>query len=226
MTAANWMRVGGLLGAGLGLASAADAGVTLLSQFRSVEAVATSTRSDSDVSADDWSGNRLFYKAGTNGFWNGASQYSTFMPDGTSGPGESMLVEGQTRSEGFGGFAPATDWSASTTFRSVFRADEAQFIDIVFTSITHGNGSVTASLVNTGTGDVVWSGTDDDNAHAVRELAVGDYRLEIVASSSLRTSGENGDTIYSLGVGFIPVPAPGALTLLATAGLLARGRRS
>jgi hypothetical protein len=103
---------------------------------------------------------------------------------------------------------------------------DAQFIDIVFTSVTHGNGSVTASLVDAGTGDVVWSGADDDNAHAVRMLAVGDYRLEIVASSSLLTSGQNGDTIYSLGVGFIPVPAPGAFSLLATAGFLARGRRS
>ena len=226
MTTANWNRVGGLLGASLGLASAADAGVTLLSQFRSVEAVATSTRSESDVSTDDWSSNRLFYKAGTNGYWNGASQYSTFMPDGATDLGESMLVEGQTRSEGFGAFVPASSWSASTTFRSNFLVSEAQFIDIVFTSITHGTGVVTASLVNTGTSAVVWSGTGNDNAHAVRELAVGNYRLEIVASSSLLTSGQIGDTIFSLGVGFIPVPAPGAFALLATAGFFARGRRS
>ena len=226
MTAANWSRVGGLLGAGLGLASAADAGVTLVSQFRSVEAVATSTRSASDDSTVDWSSNRLFYKAGTNGYWNGASQYSTFMPDGTTGLGEAMLVEGQTRSEGFGAFVPTSTWSASTTFLSNFLVSEAQFIDIVFTSTTHGTGSVLGSLVNTGTSAVVWSGTGNDNVHAVHELAVGSYRLEIVASSSLRTSGQNGDTIYSLGVSFIAVPAPGAFALLATAGFLARGRRS
>jgi len=226
MTAANWSRVGGLLGAGLGLASAADAGVTLVSQFRSVEAVATSTRSASDDSTVDWSSNRLFYKAGTNGYWNGASQYSTFMPDGTTGLGEAMLVEGQTRSEGFGAFVPTSTWSASTTFLSNFLVSEAQFIDIVFTSTTHGTGSVLGSLVNTGTSAVVWSGTGNANVHEVRELAVGSYRLEIVASSSLLTSGQNGDPIYSLGVSFIAVPAPGAFALLATAGFLARGRRS
>ena len=84
-----------VLGAGLGLANSATADVVLLSQTRSVTAIAQgTTKNSSATNFSDWSMNRLFYQSGANGYWNGASHYSTFLPDGATGTGLSGYLSG------------------------------------------------------------------------------------------------------------------------------------
>ncbi|MBM4007177.1 MAG: hypothetical protein FJ292_06380 [Planctomycetes bacterium] len=65
-----------LIGCGLGLTNSATADVVLLTQERSAMAFnGTTTRSSTAAGFSDFSANRLFHQSGTNGYWNGASQY-------------------------------------------------------------------------------------------------------------------------------------------------------
>ena len=212
-----------VLGAGLGLANSATADVVLLSQTRSVTAIAMgSTKTSSATGFGDWSMNRLFYQSGTPGYWNGASQYSTFLPDGATGTGQSVYAEGSVRSEVLGTVARTSTWSTESRFSMSFRADTAHAMDIFITSVASGTGYVTATLTQGAT--TVWSMTSAGNENVMRNLTSGlVYTLELVASSTLATTGSGGDASYSLGVGFT-VPGPSALALISLSAFLRRRR--
>lgn len=212
-----------VLGAGLGLANSATADVVLLSQTRSVTAIAqgtTKTSSASDFS--DWSMNRLFYQSGANGYWNGAAQYSTFLPDGATANGQSVYAEGSVRSEVFGTVARTSTWSTESRFSMDFRADTAHLMNIFISSNASGTGLVGATLKQGAT--TVWSMSAAGNENVSRNLTAGAvYTLEVIASSTLTTTGTGGDALYNLGVGFT-VPGPSAMAMVALSAFLRRRR--
>lgn len=211
-----------VLGAGLGLANSATADVVLLSQTRSVTAIAQTTRTSSAPDLNDWSMNRLFYQSGVNGYWNGASQYSSFQPDGATARGQSVYAEGAVRSEVFGTVSRSSTWSAESRFSMNFRADTAHLINIFVSTNATGTGLVTASLKQGGT--TVWSMSGAGNENVSQNLVVGQiYTLEVVASSTLATTGTGGDAVYNLGVGFA-VPGPSAMAMVALSAFLRRRR--
>lgn len=210
----------------LGLAERAGADVVLLGQQRSVTATAASLRSAFATDFSDWSGNKLFYQSGANGYWNGAAQYSSFQPDGTTGLGQSVYAEGSTRSEivGTGGATRGATWTASSVFEFTFRVDTAQFINVFISTDWTGSGSVQGTLENTGTGTQIWSLGGPGNENVVQQLGLGTYRFRVAASSSLDTAGNGGDSLFNLGVGFSAVPGPSALCTVALSALLRRRR--
>lgn len=211
-----------LIGCGLGLAQSATADVVLLSQERSVTAFnGTSTRSSTASGFSDFSANRLFYQSGTNGYWNGAAQYSTFLPDGSTGTGQSIYAEGSVRSEAFGTFKPASTWNTSTVFKTTFQVASPHFINLFVSTNATGSGSVTASLKQGTT--TVWSLTGAGNENVMKSLATGTYTLELTAASSLDTAGYGGDALFQMGVGFT-VPGPSALCMVALSAFLRRRR--
>ena len=216
-----------LLGAGLGIATEALAGVTLTSGYREVKAVgaAGAVKQSQNTNLLDWSSTALFYKSGSTGYWNGASQYATFEPDGPASFGNSFVAEGSTRSETFGPL-PATEWSATSTFRVAFTVASPQTIDIVFTTRERNSGYVVAYLKAVGGSDIwtVGADTGDVDQHVEYDLSSGNYELQVVAHSTLSTSGAPGDTLYSMGVGFTAVPTPSAMALVAVSAFLRRRR--
>lgn len=216
-----------VLGAGLGLSAQTLAGVTLTSGYREVKAVgaAGAVKQNQSLNLFDWSSTALFYKSGSAGYWNGASQYATFEPDGPDSYGNSFVAEGSTRSETFGPL-PSSEWSATSTFQVAFTVASAQTIDIVFTTRERNSGYVVAYLRAVGGSDIwtVGADTGDVDQHVDFDLASGNYELQVVAHSTLSTSGVAGDTLYSLGVGFTAVPAPPAVALVAMSAFLRRRR--
>lgn len=213
-----------LIGCGLGLANSATADVVLLTQERSVTAFnGTSTRSSTAAGFSDFSANRLFYQSGANGYWNGAAQYSTFLPDGATGTGQSIYAEGSVRSEAFGTFKPATTWNTTTVFKTTFQVGStAHFINLFVSTNATGSGSVSASLKQ-GTSSV-WSLSGAGNENVIRTLTAGTYTLELTAASSLDSAGFGGDALFQIGVGFTPVPGPSALCMVALSAFLRRRR--
>lgn len=215
-----------VLGAGLALAGSADGAVVLVSQQREIQAKNSTIRSASDNSTAEWGASKVWYQSGTNGYWNGAAQYSTFLPDGSTALGESIYADGSTRSErmGSGGPAAGSTWTASSVFEFVFSVSESQFINIFATTEWTGSGLVQASLVNDGTGAGVWNLTGQGNENVLQTLAVGTYRFRVEASSSLDSAGNGGDSLFTFGIGFTPVPGPSALCLVAASAFLRRRR--
>jgi len=211
-----------LLGCGLGLAQSATADVVLISQERSVTAFnGTSTRSSTAAGFSDFSANRLFYQSGANGYWNGAAQYSTFLPDGATGTGQSIYAEGSVRSEVFGTVARSATWTASTVFKTTFRVDTPHTINLFVSTNATGSGSVTAVLKQ---GSIsMWSLSGVGNENVIRSLSAGTYTLELTAASSLDTAGNGGDALFQMGVGFA-VPGPSALCMVALSAFLRRRR--
>jgi len=220
-----------VLGAALGATSVALGGVTLTSAYREVKAVGASGAIKQSDSSNllDWSSTALFYKSGSLGYWNGASQYATFEPDGAASFGNSFVSEGSTRSEGFGAFVPTSTWTATSTFVVNFTvtAGNPQAIDLVFTTIERGSGYVIAHLRNMGTSTNLWavaSDSGDVDDHRNIDLAAGNYQIRIEAHSSMDATGLKGDTLYSMGVGFTAVPGPSALAAVAISAFLRRRR--
>jgi hypothetical protein len=213
-----------LIGCGLGLTSSVLADVVLLTQERSVTATNGSTTRTSTASGfADFSANRLFYQSGINGYWNGAAQYSSFLPDGSTGTGQSIYAEGSARSEVFGTVARTATWTASTVFKTSFQVGStSQLINLFVSTNATGSGSVTASLKQGTT--TVWSLAGAGNENVIRTLAAGTYTIELVAASSLDTAGYGGDALYQLGVGFSAVPGPSALCMVALSAFLRRRR--
>jgi len=214
-----------IAGTGLGAAAAAEGSVVLLSQSRSISAVGTSTRSDATVGTADWSSNKLFSLSGANGYWNGAMQYSSFQPDGAAGLGEAISGQGSAKSVAYGTFKPSTTWSASSSFQSDFRvaAGTPQFADITMSIQATGAGaSVVASLMKGST--TVW--TFSSNGSDLRSLTLdaGDYTFTVIANSSLTTGGVGSDAQFSFGVGFMNVPGPSAMAMVALSAFLRRRR--
>ncbi|NBX24610.1 MAG: hypothetical protein EBQ99_00925 [Planctomycetes bacterium] len=225
------LRTATVLGVALGATSMAMGGVTLTSAYREVKAVGAAGAIKQFDSSNllDWSSTALFYKSGSTGYWNGASQYATFEPDGASSFGKSFVAEGSTRSEAFGTFSPTSTWTATSTFVVNFTvaAGDPQSIDLVFTTIERNSGYVIAHLKNLGTSTNLWtvasdSGNVDD--HQVLNLAAGNYQIRIEAQSSMDPTGLKGDTLYSMGVGFTAVPGPSALAAVAISAFLRRRR--
>jgi hypothetical protein len=212
------------IGCGLGLASPALADVVLLTQERSVTATnGSTTRSSTSSGFADFSANRLFYLSGTNGYWNGAAQYSSFLPDGSTGTGQSIYAEGSARSEVFGTVARSATWTASSVFKTSFQVGStAQLINLFVSTNATGSGSVSASLKQGGT--TVWSLSGAGNENVSYTLASGTYTLELVAASSLDTVGNGGDALFQLGVGFSAIPGPSALCMVALSAFLRRRR--
>jgi hypothetical protein len=196
--------------------------VVLLSQQRSVTAVAASTRSSSASDFSDWSANRLFYQSGVNGYWNGAAQYSSFIPDGATATGQSVYAEGSVRSEVFGSTTRASTWTANSTFKFSFRADTANLINIFTSTSATGSGSVVASLKKGGT--TIWTLSGNGNENVEFSLTTGIYDFELVAASSLDTAGNGGDGSYTLGIGFTTVPGPSAMAMVALSAFMRRRR--
>ena len=215
-----------LIGSGLAFETASSADVVLLSQQRTVTATATSVRTGSASDFSDWSSNKLFYQAGSAGYWIGAAQYSSFQPDGATAMGQSVYAEGSTRSELAGSSGPSrtSTWTASSVFEFVFRVDSVQFINVFISTNWTGSGSVQASLQNTGSGSMIWQLGGPGNENVMHQLAVGTYRFRVAASSSLDTVGNGGDSLYNLGIGFTPVPGPSALCMVALSAFLRRRR--
>ncbi|MFZ4721931.1 MAG: hypothetical protein ACOYMI_02135 [Phycisphaerales bacterium] len=213
-----------LIGCGLGLANTATADVVLLTQERSATAFnGTTTRSSSAAGFSDFSANRLFYQSGLNGYWNGAAQYSTFLPDGSTGTGQSIYAEGSVRSEAFGTFMPTTTWTASTVFKTSFQVGStSQFINLFVSTNASGSGSVMASLKQGSS--TLWTLTGAGNENVVRTLSAGTYTLELTAASSLDSAGLGGDALFQIGVGFSAVPGPSALCMVALSAFLRRRR--
>lgn len=211
-----------LIGCGLGLAQSATADVVLLSQERSVTAFnGTSTRSSTAAGFSDFSANRLFYQSGANGYWNGAAQYSTFLPDGATGTGQSMYAEGSVRSEVFGTVARSATWTASTVFKTTFQVLTPHAINLFVSTNATGSGSVTAILKKGS--ESVWSLSGAGNENVIKSLSAGTYTLELTAASSLDTAGYGGDALFQMGVGFA-VPGPSALCMVALSAFLRRRR--
>jgi len=213
-----------LIGCGLGLANTATADVVLLTQERTVTAFnGTTTRTSSGSAFSDFSANRLFYQSGSNFYWNGASQYSTFMPDGTTATGQSIWAEGSTRSEASSGMVRLNTWTATSVFKTSFQVGpDSQFINIFASTNATGSGSVTAVLKQGST--TLWTLSDAGNENVVRTLGTGTYTLEVVAASSLDTAGNGGDSLYQLGVAFSTVPGPSAICMVALSAFLRRRR--
>ena len=215
-----------VLGAGLSMASGAWADVTLLSQTRSLNVVGTggTVKSDATTGTADWSSNKLFYQSGANGYWNGAYQYSTFLPDGSTGLGQSMMAQGAAKSVRFGTFAPTTEWTASNVFESTFRVGAtSQLMDITMSIQASGVGSSVLATLTKG-GSTVWSYSANGDDLQTLTLASGDYVLRVAANSKLTTGGVGGDAQYNLGVGFTPIPGPSALVLVSLNAFLRRRR--
>lgn len=211
-----------LLGCGLGLAQSATADVVLISQERSVTAFnGTSTRSSTAAGFSDFSANRLFYQSGANGYWNGAAQYSTFLPDGATGTGQSIYAEGSARSEVFGTVARSATWTASTVFKTTFQVLTPHAINLFVSTNATGSGSVTAILKKGS--ESVWSLSSVGNENVIKSLSSGTYTLELTAASSLDTAGYGGDALFQMGVGFA-VPGPSALCMVALSAFLRRRR--
>ena len=214
-----------IAGTGLGAAAAAEGSVVLLSQSRSVTSVASSVRTYAAPSFADWSSNSLFSQSGANGYWNGATQYSTFLPDGSSGTGQSIFAQGLAKSIAYGAFKPSTVWTAASMFQSDFRVavGNSQIADITVSIQATGLGaSVVASLMKGST--TVW--TYSANGSDLRSLTLdaGDYTLKVIAASSLTTAGVGGDAQYNLGVDFTNVPGPSAMAMVALSAFLRRRR--
>lgn len=225
------MRISGLLshiliaGTGLGAAAAAEGSVVLLSQNRSITAVGATTKSDSTTGTADWSSNKLFYLSGSNGYWNGATQYSSFQPDSATGLGQSLFGQGSAKSVAYGTFKPGTNWSATSSFQSDFRvaAGDSQIADITMSIQATGAGaSVVASLMKGASTVWTYSGNGDD----LRSLTLdaGDYTFRVIASSSLSTAGVGSDAQYNFGVDFTNVPGPSAMAMVALSAFLRRRR--
>jgi hypothetical protein len=211
-----------LIGCGLGLANSATADVVLLTQERSATAFnGTTTRSSSAAGFSDFSANRVFQQSGTNGYWNGAAQYSTFLPDGATGTGQSIYAEGSVRSEAFGTFKPTSTWTASTVFKTSFQVATPHFINLFVSTNATGSGSV-AAILKQGT-TTIWSLTGVGNENVMKSLTAGTYTLELTAASSLDSAGNGGDALFQLGVGFA-VPGPSALCMVALSAFLRRRR--
>ena len=209
-------------GCTLGAAAAANADVVLLSQQRSVTAVAATTRSSSAPDFADWSANRMFYQSGVNGYWNGAAQYSSFQPDGATGLGQSVYAEGSARSDVFGSTTRASTWTANSTFKFSFRADTAHLINIFTSTSAAGSGAVVASLKQGGT--TIWTLSGNGNENVEFSLGTGLYDFELVSSSSLDTAGNGGDSSYTLGIGFTTVPGPSGMAMIALNAFIRRRR--
>jgi hypothetical protein len=214
-----------IAGTGLGAASAAHADVMLLSQSRSVTASSISTRTYASPSFADWSSNSLFSQSGANGYWNGATQYSSFLPDGSTGTGQSMFAQGSAKSVAYGTFKPGTTWTASSSFQSDFRvaSGNSQIADITMSIQATGAGSsVLASLMKGATTVWTYSGNGDD----LRSLTLdaGDYTFKVIANSSLTTAGVGSDAQYNFGVGFTNIPGPSAMAMIALSAFLRRRR--
>lgn len=214
-----------ITGAGLGAAAAAEGSVVLLSQSRSITAVGTTTKSDSSAGTADWSSNKLFYLSGTNGYWNGATQYSTFQPDSATGLGQSLMGQGTAKSVAYGTFKPGTTWTASSSFQSDFRvaAGDSQTADITMSIQATGAGaSVVASLMKGSTTVWTYSANGDD----LRSLTLdaGDYTFRVIASSSLTTAGVGSDAQFNFGVDFTSIPGPSAMAMVALSAFLRRRR--
>lgn len=200
-----------VLGAGLSVASGAWAEVMLLSQTRSITVVAGSTRSDSSSTTADWSSNRLFSLGGANGYWNGATQMSSFQPDGSAALGEAMMAQGSVKSVRFGTFAPSSTWTAQSVFQSSFRVGATpQLADITMAIQTTGTGSTVAATLMLGT-TTVWSFSSTGSDLQTIRLTSGDYVLRVEANSRLTTAGAGGEAQFSLGMNFVPGPAAAAL---------------
>ena len=213
-----------LIGCGLGLANSASADVVLLTQERTVTAFnGSTTRTSSGSAFTDFTANRLFYQSGANSYWNGASQYSTFMPEGATATGQSIWAEGNTRSEVIGTVVRFATWTATSVFKTSFQVGaQSQFINIFASTNATGSGSVTAVLKQGST--TLWSLSGSGNENVVRTLGTGTYTIEIVAASSLDTLGYGGDSLYQFGVGFSTVPGPSALCMVALSAFLRRRR--
>jgi hypothetical protein len=225
------MRTGRLVshiliaGTGLGAAAAAEGSVVLLSQSRSITASAITTKSDSSTGTADWSSNKLFYLSGANGYWNGATQYSSFQPDSATGLGQALLGQGSAKSVAFGTFKPGTTWTASSSFQSDFRvaAGDSQIADITMSIQATGAGaSVLASLMKGST--TVWTYSGDGNDLRSLTLDAGDYTFKVIASSSLTSAGVGSDAQYNFGVDFTSIPGPSAMAMVALSAFLRRRR--
>lgn len=214
-----------VIGAGLGVAASADAGVTLVSQSRTISVLGSSSKTDSTSGTGDWNSNRLFSQSGANGYWNGAYQYSSFQPDGTITLGEAMLVQATAKSVRFGTFAPGSTWSASTLFQSTFSVGAiSQIMDLTMSVQLGGSGSsVTATLTRTG-GPTVWSFSSTGDDLQSLTLTTGTYQLSILASSTLTSSGVGGSSQFNFGANFANIPAPPALAMVAATAFLRRRR--
>ena len=214
-----------IAGTGLGAAAAAHADVVLLSQTRSISAVAATTKSDSSTGTADWSSNKLFYLSGSNGYWNGATQYSTFQPDGATGLGQSLMGQGSVKSVAYGTFKPGSTWTASSSFQSDFRVatGNSQIADITMSIQATGAGaSVLASLMKGST--TVWSYSANGDDLRSLTLDAGDYTFKVIASSSLTTGGVGSDAQFNFGVDFTTVPGPSAMAMVALSAFLRRRR--
>ena len=214
-----------IVGAGLGAAAAAEGSVVLLSQSRSISASATTTKSDSTTGTADWSSNKVFYLSGANGYWDGATQYSSFQPDSATGLGQSLMGQGSAKSVAYGTFKPGTTWTASSSFQSDFRvaAGDSQMADITMSIQATGAGaSVVASLMKGSTTVWTYSANGDD----LRSLTLdaGDYTFRVIASSSLTTAGVGSDAQYNFGVDFTSIPGPSAMAMVALSAFLRRRR--
>lgn len=214
-----------ITGAGLGAAAAAEGSVVLLSQSRSITAVGTTTKSDSSTGTADWASNKLFYLSGANGYWNGATQYSSFQPDSATALGQSLMGQGSAKSVAYGTFKPGTNWSASSIFQSDFRvaAGDSQIADITMSIQSNGAGaSVMASLMKGAATVWTYSANGDD----LRSLTLdaGDYTFRVIASSALTTAGVGSDAQYNFGVDFTSIPGPSAMAMVALSAFLRRRR--
>jgi hypothetical protein len=211
-----------LIGCGLGLAQTASADVVLLTQERSVTAFNGTTTRSSIAEGFSVSANRLFSQSSANGYWNGAAQYSTFLPDGSTGIGQSVFAEGSVRSEVFGTVARTATSSTESRFSVSFRADTAQTVNVFISTNASGTGLFTAALKQGAT--TVWSMSGAGNENVSKNLTVGAvYTLEVIASSTLTTTGSGGHALYNLGVGFT-VPGPSAVCMVALSAFLRRRR--
>lgn len=214
-----------ITGAGLGAAAAAEGSVVLLSQSRSITSVATTTKSDATTGTADWASNRLFYLSGVNGYWNGATQYSTFQPDSATGLGQSLMGQGTAKSVAYGTFAPSATWTASSNFRSDFRvaAGDSQIADITMSIQSIGAGaSVVASLMKGSTTVWTYSANGDD----LRSLTLdaGDYTFQVTANSTLTPAGVGSDAQFNFGVDFTSIPGPSAMAMIALSAFMRRRR--
>jgi hypothetical protein len=225
------LRTVTVLGVALGATSVALGGVTLTSAYREVKAVGASgaIKQFDSSSLLDWSSTALFYKSGSLGYWNGASQYATFEPDGPGSFGKSFVAEGSVRSEALGTFSPTSTWTATSTFVVNFTvaAGDPQSIDLLFTTVERNSGYVIAHLRNMGTSTNIWSVASDSGSvdeHSIFDLAAGTYQIRIEAQSSMDPSGLKGDSLYSMGVGFTAIPGPSALAAVALSAFLRRRR--
>ena len=216
----------------MAVAGSAAAGVDLSSQARSVGVTwSGAAKGGSTTDFLEWSELALVFKSGGTGYWNSASQFSSFDPDNVGtvfangGSTSSMYAEGATRSERNGTFTPAVNWTATTSFKVSFTVGAiGEFMNIFWSADQTGSGSVVATL-KTGSTTVWQSDGTIHNENVMKTLSAGtSYTLEVVASSTLLTNGNGGDSQYNIGVGFETVPGPSALAMIAVSAFLRRRR--